>query len=1043
MPTTSVLTRMKTIPPKKLLLYIVSCIALLFPFIHLYAFAVGTTKTNNDLPSLELSSTTEEPVGDQHLSTIDAHSSTSSDVHKDLVVDNGANTSKTTESAALSTKELPTEVPHKSNTILTTEEEEAIDNPNSANEVNAPKSTENLPIESTHVDRSHKETNLPKESEIENLQEKHFAPSTVRIVRVQTSSVSAKDDLIVLKNISSHSLSLTGWSLRRCKTSGIEKGVCTSTADSNSIFTAPLKNVTLEPEESITLTGESKLSDNFSVALFDDKKIIQDMLTWGTPPSNFKDAPVIHNPTNCEVIVWDDILKTFLLTHQERDICRPIDYRGEKLKLSEILPHPKSNDEEFIELFNATDTPINLRGWMLRDASSTGVYIFLEDTLIEPGTYHTVFRTHFGFALNNTGLESVSLLAPDKSLSDTMSYTGTHIGKSFNNGLPQWYEEEPTPSQENLPNPLTKDYPNILITEVFPYPSHIDDTEEYIELYNPTDSNISLKNWVLRDASATGEFHFDENFIISSKGYLAVDKSTFGFALNNTGEETVTLVKPNASLSDTITYEDPIKDQSFSRRMDAWSWTPVRTPSSKNDFLFDKIYPILILSEILPNPIQEEEKNEYIEIYNPTNTPVSLKYWTLMDSSATGTYTFNEDIIILPHTFHTLYRSNFGFALNNSGGETISLLAPNNQTTSSTSYQTAKKGISYGWTGDKWRWSKTQTPGANNIFGNELKIEDITISPSFKDVYTTFRVSTNLPNTSLAYRWSFGDDRKSYKKSTRHKYTVKGIFFGEVRVSNDVEEVTKTFKIDVSRYPSHNIDIIEIMPNPKGKDYGQEYILIKNVDNKKIDLRGWSIATGKDQNSLVNHPFREDTKIVLKKDESFLIRSQEAAISLNNKGGVVEVRRPDGSVSDILSYSYTRANSIPDNARFSRSDTDWTWMLPQTMNNIPNSNDGNRIVETAYRNSYNATQTSNLSLNTMTLPPQIIETPFYKLISQKVNHLIASRISKIHSEASPLAISTTIIPPRGGSALCAKYIALPSAYLSHTCSQPIKISSSF
>ncbi len=54
-----------------------------------------------------------------------------------------------------------------------------------------------------------------------------------------------------------------------------------------------------------------------------------------------------------------------------------------------------------------------------------------------------------------------------------------------------------TPGEKNLGNPATKNYPEIFINEIFPNAIGSDDNQEFIEIYNPNDELIELKNWKL------------------------------------------------------------------------------------------------------------------------------------------------------------------------------------------------------------------------------------------------------------------------------------------------------------------------------------------------------------------------------------------------------------------------------------------------------------------------------------------------------------------------------------------------------------------
>ncbi|MEA3323107.1 MAG: lamin tail domain-containing protein, partial [Patescibacteria group bacterium] len=184
------------------------------------------------------------------------------------------------------------------------------------------------------------------------------------------------------------------------------------------------------------------------------------------------------------------------------------------------------------------------------------------------------------------------------------SYTKSTSGLSWNYD-DDWYEESPTPDAQNNENPLTKEYSEIIINELLPNPSGDESADEFIELYNPNDFSVELKNWILRDASKTGKYIFTTQKILPTS-YLTIYRSDFGFALNNSGDETVSLIAPNTQIKSTISYAGAAEGLSYNRDIPNWYWA-VPTPDNQNtENPLTKKYPIIYLNEILPNPAGNE-----------------------------------------------------------------------------------------------------------------------------------------------------------------------------------------------------------------------------------------------------------------------------------------------------------------------------------------------------------------------------------------------------------------------------------------------------
>jgi membrane protease subunit HflK len=95
------------------------------------------------------------------------------------------------------------------------------------------------------------------------------------------------------------------------------------------------------------------------------------------------------------------------------------------------------------------------------------------------------------------------------------------------------------------------------------------------------------------------------------------------------------------------------------------------------------------------------DAEKFIEIYNPNNFEVSLRFWTIHDSSKMGSFIFEEDKILKPFEYFAIYRKKFKFALNNSGGEKIYLIAPSGKEKSKVYHHRQK------WGYHKKSWDKS------------------------------------------------------------------------------------------------------------------------------------------------------------------------------------------------------------------------------------------------------------------------------------------------------------------------------------------------
>ncbi len=594
---------------------------------------------------------------------------------------------------------------------------------------------------------------------------------------------------------------------------------------------------------------------------------------------------------------------------------KEIEY-SDQIIINELLPHPSTGDEEFIELYNLGAKEESLDGWKLKDKS--GNICNISDKKIKTNEYLAIKESNFSsgcnISLNDTSGEIISLYNPrDEAPVSTAEYSETaKINFSYSFDGTNWrWTSLPTPGSENK-FAEDIDYPDkLFISELLPDPSDSPEKDfEYVEIFNSEEENVDLSGWKLKDESSS----YTLAGMVGPKGFIIFYDTV---SLNNGGDE-IKLVDPLDKVVHAVSYEEAKENYSYS-----WKWTSFLTPGSKNIFDEDIEYPKeLYLSEILPNPEDEEEKKEFIEIYNPLDKDVDLGKWVLKDSGKTTKYVFPQSSEIGKKKYLVIYREDFKFALNNSGDEKVYLLNPNEEIVSSVSYSDSNEGVSYNFDGKKWRWSKSLTPGKENKFNKLPKIEVDIDDKVYIDVYADFKVKVNDPEKEeVKVTWDFGDGHKSYKKETRHKYEKKGKYKLSVKIFDGSEEVIKEYKIEVKKFPHREVKIRALCPNPAGNDSENEWILVKNYSDDEINLKGWSVATGSEK--LYNHPIYEDIKI--KKGKTGKITREDSSFTLNNEKSKVELRYPDGKEAYEVKYDKGDDNTAEEDEIYEKTDGGWQW----------------------------------------------------------------------------------------------------------------------
>jgi hypothetical protein len=233
-----------------------------------------------------------------------------------------------------------------------------------------------------------------------------------------------------------------------------------------------------------------------------------------------------------------------------------------------------------VELLNIGTSPVYVHNWTLDDGEEDepiGKTAYkIQSPTILPGGVAIITIPIGKFTLKNTS-GTLRLFDPDNILVGFVSYQGAKEGLSFALNDGEWGWGIPSPDSLNLKAVEINYSDEIVINELLPYPSA--GSDEYIELKNNSAGDVNLKDWVLSDKSTSYKL---PDLMIPSEGLIVIYKSDSKIALNNFGDETVTLKNPLGEIVDEVSFEDPPKGQSFSRVGEEYFWTKNLTPGVEN-----------------------------------------------------------------------------------------------------------------------------------------------------------------------------------------------------------------------------------------------------------------------------------------------------------------------------------------------------------------------------------------------------------------------------------------------------------------------------
>ncbi|HRH23667.1 MAG TPA: lamin tail domain-containing protein [Candidatus Magasanikbacteria bacterium] len=417
--------------------------------------------------------------------------------------------------------------------------------------------------------------------------------------------------------------------------------------------------------------------------------------------------------------------------------------------INEFVSSPAEGTSEFIELYNTTGNTISLEGWVTQDGSLTKTN--LSGTIVPKGFF--IIEKPKG-SLNNSG-DLILLTDPTGKEIDRVVY-GEWNGEDVSVSAPVKAQSAARVLEGakdfSVTDVITKNNPNvislkqptdtkvitstlvignfvtgtILLNEIFPNPSGVDDEKEFIELFNSGSSTIDLMGWKIGDSSK--KYMIDEISILAG-AYLSLYRSDTGISLNNSGSETVSLWSPNGLLADSVTYNKTVSnDESFSKFGKMWTWTPSSTSGFENTKIFDlssttsesgvdavlssEFAPTIV--EILPNPLGIDTQNEYIELYNPYDVDISLTGLFLDDGEGgSKPFEFPVNTTLRSHEYRAWYSKETKLSLTNTS-ESARILDQEEMILEEIEYSGAKENKSYTLGNNVWFWTSELTPNVEN-----------------------------------------------------------------------------------------------------------------------------------------------------------------------------------------------------------------------------------------------------------------------------------------------------------------------------------------
>ena len=577
--------------------------------------------------------------------------------------------------------------------------------------------------------------------------------------------------------------------------------------------------------------------------------------------------------------------------------------------INEIMVNPGSTlafgDAEYVELFNATGSSVNLKNWtfVYHASATSSTVVTLPGIVLPAGGYAVLYRTGDNLVVDAGGIDipvsnfpatlaNAGRLVELKNSKDVLIDTVTYPNSTNYQGC-SWERDEAgnyypsndprggTPGSINTSDNSRAD--DVWINEIMVNPGStlVFGDAEYVELYNHSNAAINLRGWSLvYHASETSNtvvtlpgtvlpaggfavlYRTGKNLSIDAGG-IEITVANFPATLANAGR-LVELKNSKDILIDYVTYPNSTNLPGCSWERDgAGSYFPSNdprggTPGSMNSSDNSRAGNVWI-NEIMVMPGGSAvSETEYVELYNNSSAAINLQGWTFIYDSRT--------VVILPGVilpaggYAVLYRTDRNIRID-AGGIPI--------------------------------------PVANfpSTLANTGRLLELRNTRDVLIDFVTYKDATTIPGCS----WERDRTGNFYPSADPRGGTP-----GSINSS------------DNSRFG--NVWINEIMVNPTGSTVlpETEYVELYNNTTIAINLRGWTFIY--DSRTVVTLPgiilpvggyavlYREGKDIMIDAG-GIAIPVANFPATLANAGRYVELRNSRDILIDAVTYN--DASNIP------------------------------------------------------------------------------------------------------------------------------------